>query len=133
MNKNWRENTEQKIEVLGQELDDGSDQSDIIRLGTFIIEQLVRKNKNYGNSALTPPMLAPDVPPNSAILVRMSDKLKRIRELEKGNPDLVGESLADTYIDFGGYAILLALEALQRLEAVSSPIAVPIKAVDIPF
>ena len=66
---------------------------------------LIRKNQNYGNSALTAPPLA-DVSIQTGILVRLGDKFKRLQQLTHGEHDKVGESLKDTIQDIAGYCIL---------------------------
>ena len=66
---------------------------------------LIRKNQNYGNSALTAPPLA-DVSIQTGILVRLGDKFKRLQQLTHGEQDKVGESLKDTIQDIAGYCIL---------------------------
>lgn len=69
---------------------------------------LIRKNDNYGNSALTQPQLAPKISVTDALLVRLSDKLNRLENIyEKKTKDKVGESLQDTLHDIMGYTILL--------------------------
>lgn len=41
------------------------------------------------------------------IKVRLCDKVSRVRNLQKKEPDVVWESLADTYLDIAGYLLLL--------------------------
>lgn len=74
---------------------------------------LIRKNKDYGNSAFTAPILAPDVSVSQALCVRLSDKINRMRNLLKGAEDHVGEPLVDTVKDTIGYLVLL-LAVLQE-------------------
>jgi len=75
-------------------------------------ETLQRKNADYGDSAFLPPLLTPELDANTAILVRMSDKIRRIIHLEQNATTIQNESLADSYLDLAGYAILrlIALE-----------------------
>ena len=70
---------------------------------------LVRKNTDYGASAFNPPALAPWVGPKTAILVRMSDKISRLNNLQ-GAEKPNYESIEDTILDLAGYAILLLVE-----------------------
>ena len=67
---------------------------------------LIAKHANYGNTAEERPVLAPGITPGEAILVRMSDKVARLAALNSGEPDKVGESLADSVRDLAGYCIL---------------------------
>jgi len=75
-------------------------------LSTF--QMAKRKNSNYGNSVAKSPSLIPDMYPQQAILVRMSDKLARLQSLYAGEQDKVGESLRDTWVDLGNYLCLCA-------------------------
>ena len=68
---------------------------------------LVAKNKNYGDSAFESPILCPNLSAEDALWTRLSDKVKRLRNLREGNSDLVGESIDDTLRDLAGYAILI--------------------------
>jgi hypothetical protein len=87
--------------------DHGWQQTLIARVGVEVIELLLRKNRNYGGSVFTVPILAPDVDVDTAIRVRMSDKVARLQTLLKGDTDLVDESIDDTFADLLGYIILL--------------------------
>ena len=80
-----------------------------------LLETLLAKNSNYGDTAGEPPILAPWLDPEVAIRVRMSDKVSRLRTLLTKETDKVGESLRDTLMDLAGYSILLAIE-LDRKE-----------------
>ena len=71
-----------------------------------IKETLRTKNAAYGQAASRPPVLVPSLPPTTAILVRMSDKIERLRTLLTSNVDNIGESLNDTVADLAGYCIL---------------------------
>lgn len=75
----------------------------VIKLGSL----LLRKNADYGSSAWKRPCLAPDCDAGTAIRVRMSDKVERIRSLlsRKGEPE-IDESLNDTLSDLAGYCLL---------------------------
>ena len=71
------------------------------------LEQLlIAKHANYGRSAEERPFLIPGITPGEAVFVRMGDKAARIRALNSGETDRVGESLADTVRDLAGYCIL---------------------------
>ena len=81
-------------------------------------DTLQRKNADYGCSASRSPLLCPELPAHTAILVRMSDKINRILTLEQWNGVaervdemfLKTEPLADTYLDLAGYAILRIID-----------------------
>ena len=84
-----------------------------------LLETLLAKNSNYGDTAGEPPVLAPWLEPDVAIRVRMSDKIARLRTLHTRERDRVGESLRDTYMDMAGYCLLMAIE-LDRKEEESN-------------
>lgn len=87
---------------------------------------LLHKNADYGNSALFPPVLAPHVPPEQAILVRMSDKVARLTNLlSKGAEISINESIADTISDLAGYAILYRVA--QKTKPVAISVEVPLE------
>ncbi|MDO4583944.1 MAG: nucleotide modification associated domain-containing protein [Planctomycetia bacterium] len=71
---------------------------------------VLNKNRNYGNSAFRTPLLASNVSPQEALLVRLSDKIARLETLLRGEPDRVQEPLEDTIFDIAGYCILLLAE-----------------------
>lgn len=77
----------------------------IAELGLRVVELLLRKNADYGDSAWTSPMLAGGVSVRQAIAVRMSDKLSRWQKLVQSSGS-VSESLEKTMVDFIGYGIL---------------------------
>jgi len=81
-------------------------QEAITREGQALLDLLLRKNRDYGNSAMTPPILAPTMTPREAIQCRMSDKVRRLERLLGGNQATVNESIEDTIRDLGGYCIL---------------------------
>ncbi|MDO4584693.1 MAG: nucleotide modification associated domain-containing protein [Planctomycetia bacterium] len=75
---------------------------------------VLNKNRNYGNSAFRTPLLASNVSPQEALLVRLSDKIARLETLLRGEPDRVQEPLEDTIFDIAGYCILLLAERSQK-------------------
>ena len=81
-----------------------------------LLETLLAKNSNYGDTAGEPPILAPWLEPEVAIRVRMSDKVSRLRTLLTKETDKVGESLRDTLMDLAGYSVLLAIELDKKNE-----------------
>jgi len=84
----------------------GNHQQLIARAGLRLTTTLLRKNKDYGSSLFEPPLLAPNIPAKQGILVRLSDKIKRIIQLQSSGSAEVAESLADTILDNAGYSIL---------------------------
>lgn len=86
----------------------GEDQQRIALAGIEWIALLIRKNMDYGSSVWKPPILDHTMPAKSAILVRMSDKIERIRHLmgSPGSLQVIDESLEDTMKDLGAYALL---------------------------
>ena len=71
---------------------------------------LIAKNQNYGNSSGRTPIFAPGLTAEDALFVRLSDKVARLAELRKGEPDRVGEALEDTVADMAGYCVLILRE-----------------------
>ena len=83
----------------------GPSQQRIAEVGLDWIATLIKKNTDYGDSAWTEPVLALNLPPKQAILVRMSDKINRLKALSQKEA-LVEESYNDTMKDLGAYALL---------------------------
>lgn len=77
-----------------------------MRRATAIASLLQRKNADYGNSAYRPPLLSPSMPLESALLVRMSDKIQRFIRLLENPAQVKEETLDDTAQDLAGYLIL---------------------------
>lgn len=75
-----------------------------------LCETLTAKNSNYGDSAGTPPYFVPWLEPLTAIFVRMSDKVSRLKTLLTRESDKVGESVRDTLLDNAGYSLLAIIE-----------------------
>jgi hypothetical protein len=67
---------------------------------------IIRKNRDYGDSVSSPPLLAPNLDADTAMDVRLSDKIKRIMSLYKKPAEVVGESIDDTKLDIVGYILL---------------------------
>lgn len=69
---------------------------------------LIAKHNDYGRSGVKPPELAQHISATDGLLVRESDKLARLRQLQsKGYAPKVAESIEDTALDLVGYAALL--------------------------
>lgn len=84
----------------------GESQQRIATVGLHIVSTLLRKNKDYGNSVFEPPLLCPKMEPGVSILVRLSDKIKRLINLMQGHDPEVSEPIDETMDDFIGYSIL---------------------------
>jgi hypothetical protein len=82
-------------------------QIDIATTCDSIKEMLLEKNKRYGDSALNPVRIFSKADPIEAILVRMDDKLSRIRNLEKDDSE-------DAYLDLIGYLVLHIVAQKQQ-------------------
>lgn len=69
---------------------------------------LLEKNAKYGNSALEPLGIFSKLSPEEGLLIRIDDKLKRIKNgsLDKDDEDVVNDLI--------GYLILLKIHANQR-------------------
>ena len=83
----------------------GDEQKKIAEVGVALVAKLLRKNHDYGSSALSPPLMAPHIKTRDALLCRMSDKVARIHSLASKSAE-VEESLDDSVGDLGGYSIL---------------------------
>lgn len=73
-----------------------------------IQEMLIAKNKKYGNSALEPLGVFSQLSAKEGLLVRIDDKLKRIKNgsLDKDDEDVVNDLI--------GYLVLLKIHANQE-------------------
>ena len=73
-----------------------------------IRELLVSKNLKYGNSALEPLGVFSKLSANEGLLVRIDDKLKRIKNgsLEKDDEDVINDLI--------GYLVLLKIQTLEE-------------------
>jgi hypothetical protein len=70
-----------------------------------IRDMLVSKNEKYGNSALEPICVFSKLSPREGLLIRIDDKLKRIKNgsLDKDDEDVVNDLI--------GYLVLLKIHA----------------------
>ena len=73
-----------------------------------IKDLLISKNKKYGNSALEPLGVFSQLSAKDGLLVRIDDKLKRIKNgsLDKDDEDVVNDLI--------GYLVLLKIHANQQ-------------------
>jgi hypothetical protein len=72
-----------------------------------ITDLLVSKNLKYGNSALEPIGIFSKLDPREGLLIRIDDKLKRIKNgsLEKDDEDVINDLI--------GYLVLLKIQTLE--------------------
>lgn len=70
-----------------------------------ITDLLVSKNLKYGNSALEPIGIFSKLDPREGLLIRIDDKLKRIKNgsLEKDDEDVINDLI--------GYLVLLKIQS----------------------
>ncbi len=73
-----------------------------------VLSLLLEKNKAYGNAALEPLDIFPDLTPVMGLQVRIQDKLKRIKN--RG----LNDETEDTLLDLCGYFILLLIASRQE-------------------
>jgi hypothetical protein len=95
-----------QIDALGKLAPAGAALTDTV-LDMLLI--LLQKNHDYDASALKSPDMAPEVPVQTALLVRISDKLLRMKKLRR-NPAQTTESYEDAIRDLAGYFLLLLHE-----------------------
>jgi hypothetical protein len=72
-----------------------------------IQELLIAKNQKYGNSALEPLGVFSQLSPREGLLIRIDDKLKRIKNGSLANDD------EDVVNDLIGYLVLLKIHAKE--------------------
>jgi len=86
----------------------GEEQKRIALHGLAWLTLMLRKNQDYGGEVWKPPTLCPQMRPGQAILVRMGDKISRLRSLlgKSDSPLVADESIDDTIRDLGAYCLL---------------------------
>jgi hypothetical protein len=80
------------------------------KVSTYLLEireLLISKNIKYGNSALEPIGIFSKLDPTEGLLIRIDDKLKRIKNgsLEKDDEDVINDLI--------GYLVLLKIQSLE--------------------
>ena len=80
----------------------------VYRILSEITEMLIAKNEKYGNSALEPLGVFSQLSAKEGLLVRIDDKLKRIKNgsLDKDDEDVINDLI--------GYLVLLNIHANQE-------------------
>tara|TARA_R110002096_G_scaffold151818_2_gene314545 strand:- start:909 stop:1382 length:474 start_codon:yes stop_codon:yes gene_type:complete len=84
----------------------GSGQVEVAYAGLELLALVLRKNADYGGSALKPPVMAPGTPAQQALRCRMSDKIQRVLKLAGSPPEVASEGINDAIDDLAGYGIL---------------------------
>ena len=81
---------------------------EVYKVLSEITEMLVAKNAKYGNSALEPLGIFSKLSPQEGLMIRIDDKLKRIKNgsLDKDDEDVVNDLI--------GYLVLLKIHANQK-------------------
>ena len=81
---------------------------EVYKVLSEITEMLVSKNAKYGNSALEPIGVFSKLSPKEGLMIRIDDKLKRIKNgsLDKDDEDVVNDLI--------GYLVLLKIHANQK-------------------
>lgn len=77
-----------------------------------IERMLIEKNRKYGNSALEPIGVFSKLSPKEGLLIRIDDKLKRIKNgsLDKDDEDVVNDLI--------GYLVLLKIHAKNTVPVI---------------
>lgn len=77
-----------------------------------IERMLIEKNRKYGNSALEPIGVFSKLSPKEGLLIRIDDKLKRIKNgsLDKDDEDVVNDLI--------GYLVLLKIHAKNTMPVI---------------
>lgn len=68
----------------------------------LLTETLIAKNRDYGNSVEE----QFNEYGEASLLIRLDDKLRRLKQLQNAPANVTGESKRDTMLDLAGYAIL---------------------------
>jgi hypothetical protein len=68
----------------------------------LLASMLVSKNRDYGNSVQE----QFEEYGMTSLLIRLDDKLRRLKNLQRNKQMVMDESVLDTLIDLAGYAIL---------------------------
>ena len=77
---------------------------------------LIKKNEDYGNSFHEPINIFSRLSAKEGILIRIDDKLKRLKNLTTSEYEANFESIQDTVRDLIGYLILLLVETDDKKE-----------------
>ncbi len=83
-------------------------------VGSEVIDLLIEKNKNYGDTANNPPQIFSKLSAKEGILARIDDKLSRIKKLGFYDPT----NSEDTLKDLIGYLILLKVQIEKEQDVI---------------
>lgn len=113
----------QRTQLVGEALEGkrGPDQKLIAEIGVAWIDTLLRKNMDYGSSVFHEPVLCPGLPTTTAIDVRMSDKIARIKNLKTSKAQVTEETVDDTYSDLGSYCLLRKVARTKEVQDGKDP------------
>ncbi len=84
----------------------GSDRKAIAEYGLAAICAILEKNKDYGSSVFKSPELVPNMSAKDSILVRIGDKIGRLKKIVNQPAAVKSESFKDTLFDLLGYCLL---------------------------
>lgn len=84
----------------------GHDQQRLAAEGVKWVKMLLDKNQDYGSSVWQAPSLVPGCSSGIGILVRIGDKIARLKQLQANPATCYDESFEDTLRDLGGYCLL---------------------------
>lgn len=84
-------------------------QKQIVQVCDDIKDMLLEKNRKYGDSAINPVRCFSKASPSEQLLVRLDDKLSRIRNAQTDDDE-------DPINDLIGYLILLKIAKQQQQE-----------------
>lgn len=77
-----------------------------------LAQLLIAKNKDYGNSVQE----QYDTYGETSLLIRLDDKMRRLKNLHKSPANVKNESKKDTLTDLAGYSILATLCLVPTIE-----------------
>lgn len=73
-----------------------------------VLSTLVRKNKDYGDAAMNPVRIFSEVDAKTGLLVRIDDKLSRIKSVG------LTSATEDSVLDLIGYLVLLKIKIKEE-------------------
>ena len=84
----------------------GVEQIELALAALELTALVLRKNADYGGSALKSPVMSPGTSPQAALRCRMSDKIQRVIKLSTAGPEVSSEGIDDAIDDLAGYGML---------------------------
>jgi hypothetical protein len=101
----------------------GAEQVELAVAALELTALVLRKNADYGGSALKSPVMSPGTSPQAALRCRMSDKIQRVIKLSTAGPEVSSEGIDDAIDDLAGYGMLDKV-LRNRAEAIAAYAAV---------